>query len=416
MVMDPAKLPAVEELFAPRAAGQTGSVIDSSTSLLDSQTHDIVRLAMGSPAAELVPTAVFADLLGEVAARGASTYDYGPTEGDWSLRAALMRLLSDHGSPCDPSELLITTGGMQGLDLVFKLFVGSGDLVAVESPTYTNGTATISGYEGRMVAVPGDSDGMSISALAELADREGAHPKVIYTIPTFQNPRGTTLSLERRRELIDLAEEWGSLIVEDDPYSLLRFAGENLPSLRDLAQGRVRVISVHTFSKVLAPGLRVGWLLAEPQVIQRMINARQAMDTCTGTVQQELIALFLDQGHMEGHLGNVRREYRSRKEAMHDALARELDGIDARWTDPQGGFFIWLTFPDSVDAQDLFPIALRSGVAYIPGAAFSIDGRFRNALRLAFSAEPPERAREGIRRLRQAIDHVQTSSSPKEFS
>jgi 2-aminoadipate transaminase len=393
-------------LYASRVDGITGSVIDSSTSLLERQTHDIVRMAMGSPAPEAIPSATFGALLGDLAAEGASAFDYGPTEGDASLRRALTNFLAAQGTPVDPDELLVTSGGMQGLDLVCKLFVESGDLVAVESPTYTNGAATISGYEGRMVEIPGDEDGMDVEALADAADAEGEPPKLIYTIPTFQNPAGTTLSLERREHLIELASDWAAVVLEDDPYSLLRFEGDDLPTLRELGAGRVRVIGVRTFSKILAPGLRVGWLEAQPEIVARMIDARQGMDTCTAPPMQRLVARFLEGGHADRHLSTLRGEYHRRKVSLQRALHDELAGLDASWTDPHGGFFLWLTLPAEIDSEALFPVALEEGVAYIPGPAFSIGGRFTNALRLAFSAETPERPREGVRRLARAIDRL----------
>jgi 2-aminoadipate transaminase len=393
-------------LYAARVEGITGSVIDSSTSLLQRQAHDIVRMAMGSPAAEAIPSATFGALLADLAAGGPSAFDYGPTEGDRTLRGALIDFLATQGTPVDPDELLITSGGMQGLDLVCKLFVDAGDLVAVESPTYTNGAATISGYEGRLVEVPGDADGMDIDALAQVADHYGDPPKLIYTIPTFQNPAGTTLSLERREGLIELAEDWGAVVLEDDPYGLLRFEGEDLPTLRELGAGRVRVVGVRTFSKILAPGLRVGWVEAEPEIVARMIDARQAMDTCTAPPMQRLVARFLADGHADAHLATLRSEYRRRKIGLQHALHDELAGLDAAWTDPHGGFFLWLTLPPEINTEALFAVALEEGVAFIPGPAFSIGGRFSNALRLAFSAEPPDRAREGARRLGRAIDRL----------
>jgi 2-aminoadipate transaminase len=391
-------------LFAARAEGITGSVIDSSTSVLQQQTHDIVRMAMGSPAGEAIPTSVFGTLLAELAAEGPSVFDYGPTEGDPALRHALLDFLAAHGMPVAPDELLVTSGAMQGLDLVCKLFVDPGDLVAVESPTYTNGVATITGYEGRLVEIPGDADGMDVEALAWVAHDEGVPPKLVYTIPTFQNPAGTTLSLERRHRLIELAAEWGAVILEDDPYGLLRFEGHDLPTLRELGAGRVRVIGVRTFSKILAPGLRVGWLEAEPEIVARMIDARQSMDTCTAPPMQRLVARFLAGGHADAHLTTLRAEYRRRKIGLQQALQDELGRFGPRWTDPQGGFFLWLDLPTEIDTEALFPLALEEGVAYIPGPAFTIGGRFGSSLRLAFSAEAPARAREGVRRLARAID------------
>jgi 2-aminoadipate transaminase len=255
-----------------------------------------------------------------------------------------------------------------------------------------------------MIEVPCDAQGMDVDALEDLVAVGGVLPKLIYTIPTFQNPSGTTLSLARRKRLIELAERWGSLVLEDDPYGWLRFEGEDLPTLCALAAGRVPVIAVRTFSKILAPGLRVGWTIADPHVIARMVDARQAMDTCTNTLQQRLVAHFLAGGYLEDHLTALRAEYRRRKVAMQASLRAELAGLDARWTDPQGGFFLWLTLPAGVSTPALFTLALEQGVAFVPGPAFSIGGAFPTALRLAFSAEAPERAREGVRRLRTAID------------
>lgn len=394
--------------WAARAAGITGSVIDASTSIIQACENDVVRLAMGSPAADFVPVRLFEELLASAAHEGADAFDYGPTEGERALRAELLRCLAARGEAVDPDSLLVTSGGMQGLDLVCKLFVGAGDVVAVEAPTYTNGAATISGYEGRMFEVPCDRDGLDVDALEQLAAHHGT-PKLIYAIPTFQNPSGTTLSLARRERLVELAERWGSLLLEDDPYGWLRFAGEDLPTLRSLAAGRAPVIAVHTFSKILAPGLRVGWTIAEPDVIAKMVDARQAMDTCTNTLQQRLVARFLAGDHLEPHLAALRAEYGRRKGAMQASLREELDGLDVRWTDPEGGFFLWLTLPEHVGTTALFPLALEEGVAFVPGSAFSIAGAFPSALRLAFSAEAPERAREGIRRLRAAITRLEAA-------
>jgi 2-aminoadipate transaminase len=196
------------------------------------------------------------------------------------------------------------------------------------------------------------------------------------------------------------------VVLEDDPYGLLRFEGEDLPTLRELGAGRVRVIGVRTFSKILAPGLRVGWLEAQPEIVARMIDARQGMDTCTAPPMQRLVARFLAGGHADRHLSTLRGEYHRRKVGLQQALHDELAGLDVSWTDPHGGFFLWLTLPPEIDTEALFPLALEEGVAYIPGPAFSIGGRFTNALRLAFSAETPDRAREGVRRLARAIDRL----------
>lgn len=395
---------AARPLWAERVAGIPGSAIDSSTSLLQSQTHDIVRFAMGSPAPQAIPAQAFADAAAAVlSADQAAAFDYGPTEGERELRGELLRFLQGvHKRAPAEEELLITSGGMQGLDLTCKLFVDPGDLVAVESPTYTNGTAVITSYGGEVLEIPTDAEGMDVDRLEELG--RARPPKLIYVIPNFQNPSGTTLSLARRRRLLELAGEWGSVVLEDDPYRELRFGGEWLPSLQELAPEGVTVVGVHTFSKILAPGLRVGWVSADAEIVAKMVDAKQGLDTCTNVPMQRLVAEFMRRGLLDDHLVAIREIYRSRKLDMQRALEEHFADLGAEWTDPEGGFFLWLTLPEGIDTQELFPIALREGVAYIPGPAFSASGRFANALRVAFSATSGERTELGVARLRRSVE------------
>ncbi|MCW2756406.1 MAG: PLP-dependent aminotransferase family protein [Nocardioidaceae bacterium] len=392
--------------LAARTAGLVGSVIDSSTSLLSKQTHDIVRFAMGSPAPEAIPARILSEIgataLGPDAA---DAFDYGATEGDPPLRTALLEMLRGTSDETTEDRLTITAGGMQGLDLVCKLFVDPGDLVVVESPTYTNGSATALSYGAELLEVPVDDDGMDVDALAELVQATGRTPKAIYTVPTFQNPSGATLSLARRHQLLELNRSWGSVLIDDDPYGLLRFEGEPLPSLRELGDGDPLVFSVRTFSKIIAPGLRVGWVDTAPELQPLLINAKQAMDTCTNLPAQRLIAGFLTGGHLAQHLASTQAEYLRRKRAMQSALAEQLGDI-ARWTDPEGGFFLWVTLTNGVDTQELFEVALAEGVAFIPGPAFSPSGRFHDAFRVCFASTTPERIKEGVVRLRRAVDRV----------
>ncbi|GAA1551777.1 PLP-dependent aminotransferase family protein [Kribbella hippodromi] len=388
--------------YAARTTGLVGSVIDSSTSLLHKQTHDIVRFAMGSPAAEAVP----AQILSAIAAQELSrpdAYDYAATEGDPPLHAALLDMLRGTSDETTADRLTVTAGGMQGLDLFCKIFVDPGDLVVVESPTYTNGSATALSYGAELLEVSVDVDGMIVDDLPRLLN--GRTPKAIYTIPTFQNPSGATLSLERRHRLLELARSWGSMVIDDDPYGLLRFAGDPLPTLRELGAGDPLVFAVRTFSKIVAPGLRVGWVDADPELQRLLINAKQAMDTCTNLPAQRLLTGFLAGGHLEEHLVTQRAEYKRRKEAMHAALTEHFGDI-AHWTDPEGGFFLWVTLENGVDTEKLFEVALAEGVAFIPGPAFSPTGRFNDAFRLCFASTPPDRIHEGITRLRRATDKL----------
>ena len=390
--------------LASRADGLVGSVIDSSTSLLAAQTHDIVRFAMGAPAAEVIPTDEFRRLAGEVL--DDSSFTYGATEGEPGLLETIIELSSQTGRPTRPERIVVTSGGMQGLDIAFKLFVDPGDLVVVESPTYTNGSGTALSYGAEILEIPMDDDGMDIEALEAQVGELGRTPRLIYTIPNFQNPSGTTLSLERRKRLLELAHEWGSVILDDDPYGELRFAGQEVPSFAELSPEDPLVLSVRTFSKVLAPGLRVGWIDADPRLRDLVIAAKQAMDTCTNVPNQHVVERFIRQGGYQEHLEGLRTEYRRRKEAMDASIARHL-GDRVVTTDPQGGFFLWVTLQGEdarISTSRLFEIALAEGVAFIPGPALSPSGRFQDAFRLCFASSTPERTEEGLQRLARALD------------
>src|SRR5690625_855691 len=356
--------------FALRSDSLIGSVIDSSTALLASQTHDIVRFAMGAPSEDLIPVA---EIDAAYASSRAGRYDYGESEGEPRLREQILKLSAEAGAPTTDERILVTTGGMQGLDLAFKLFVDPGDVVALEAPTYTNGYAPALSNGADVLPVPVDEEGMVVEALPDLVAAKGRAPKVIYTIPNFQNPSGVTLSGRRRAALLDLAERWGAMIVDDDPYGTLRFAGTPEPSFLELAPGHPLVYAVRTFSKVIAPGLRTGWIEADPQVRGLALAAKQAMDTCTQVPAQHAVAQFLEEGHLQRHIARLLPLYAERKEAMRAELQRHF-GPAAHATDPEGGFFLWVTFGGDLghlDTEELFPRALAEGVAYIPGPAFT---------------------------------------------
>ncbi|MDN6202391.1 MAG: PLP-dependent aminotransferase family protein, partial [Micrococcaceae bacterium] len=281
-----------------------------------------------------------------------------------------------------------------------------GDLGIVESPTYTTGSATALSYGAELLEVPMDADGMDIDELERLVDAAGRTPKAIYTIPNFQNPSGTTLSVERRERLIGLARRWAAVIIDDDPYGLLRFAGEDLPGFRQLSDNDPLVFSVRTFSKILAPGLRVGWIDADPSLQQLIINAKQAMDTCTNVPAQHVVAEYLRRGILDEHLAFLRGEYHARRDAMQASLEKNLGGR-IRTTHPDGGFFLWVTLTGedaAVDTRRLFEIALAEGVAFIPGPALSAGGRFASAFRVCFASTGPERTDVGVQRLAAALD------------
>jgi 2-aminoadipate transaminase len=392
--------------LAARAALIPGSLIDSSMALLQRQTHDVVRFAMGSPGPDAIPTQEIERAMGAVFAReGSAAFDYGPTEGEQRLREALPAFLERNGQPAPCSDqFLITSGGMQGLDLACKLLLEPGDTAVVESPTYTNAIATIASYEAGVLEAPVDEHGLVVDALPELVRHHGAKPKLIYTIPNLQNPRGTTLTYERRVRLLELAEEWGASILEDDPYGLLHFDSQDaIPSLWSMAPPTVRVIAVHTFSKILAPGIRVGWVMADPDLVAKMIDAKQGMDTCTNVPLQLVVAELLERRELDGHIARLRPLYARRKSSMSEALGAVFAGDSVKWTDPSGGFYLWLEFGDGVDANQLFELALAQGVAFIPGSVFTVSGDLSHCLRLCFASTEEDRIRVGVERLAEAV-------------
>lgn len=389
--------------LARRASDLVGSIIDSSTSLLARQTHDIVRFAMGAPSDDLIPV----DLLDKYSGRTVpGKYAYGSSEGEPALVEQIVKLQAEHGITTAEERITVTTGGMQGLDLACKLFVDPGDLVIVEGPTYTNGNATALSYGADLLEAPLDEDGLVVDALPDLVAAAGRPPKAIYTIPNFQNPSGVTQSQQRRERLLELAARWGSVIIDDDPYGLLRFDHGAIPGFSQIDPGNPLVFSVRTFSKILAPGLRIGWVDSDPGLQSLLINAKQAMDTCTSVPTQQTVTDFLANGHLQPHLDRVIDLYRERRDAMHGALRRHFgDAVTA--TNPGGGFFLWVTFADpDVDTQTLFETALAEGVAYIPGSAFSVNDNFHDALRLCFATSTPERIDEGVARLKRAVDGI----------
>lgn len=390
-----------------------GSVIDASTALLAQQEHDIVRFAMGAPGEDLIPVAQLDEAFAQ-ASRG--RYDYGESEGEPALREQIARLSHAAGVDTDDERILVTSGGMQGLDLAFKIFVDPGDLVLVEAPTYTNGYATARSYGADVVAAPMDENGLAVEQLPELVDRLGRTPRIIYTIPNFQNPTGTTLSYERRQLLLELAERWNTVILDDDPYGRLRFAGSDQPGFANIAPRHPLVFQVRTFSKLIAPGLRTGWIDVDPRIRSLAVNAKQAMDTCSNVPTQHALTHYLASGHLDEHLARLTPVYRERKDAMRASLERHF-GDRVVSTDPEGGLFLWLSFAGAaagidaagIDTERLFPDALREGVAYIPGPAFTVDGSMRNALRLCFATSSPERIELGVARLARAVERAMQS-------
>lgn len=337
----------------------------------------------------------------------AAALQYGPTEGLPGTRRTIAAVMASEGMQVDPDEVLVTTGGQQVLDLVARTFVDPGDIVIAEGPTYPGAVPVFSACQADVRQVPLDADGLDPQRVEQMLDalaREGRRPKYLYTIPTFHNPAGTTTPLHRRRELLRIAAERDLLILEDNPYSMLRYEQEPVPTLRSLdTNGSVMYLG--TFSKVFAPGVRLGWIAADPAVLGRINMVKQAADLCSSTFMQMVVSHFFDEYDWRAYIARLVDTYRVRRDAMVEALDRYFPAR-ATWTVPHGGLFLWVTLPEAVDTQDLLARALARNVAFVPGAAAWLDGRTSSSMRLNFSAVDAPTITEGIQRLGGAIDDV----------
>ncbi|MCX5332359.1 PLP-dependent aminotransferase family protein [Streptomyces sp. NBC_00140] len=358
---------------------------------------EVVNFAGGLPAPELFDregvAAAFRHVLEEVPGQA---LQYSTTEGEPRLRELLARRMAVRGLATGAEELLVTTGSQQGLSLVAAALVDPGDTVLVEDPCYLAALQVFGLAGARVVAVPGDAQGPDVDALAELVVRE--RPKLFYTVPTFQNPSGRTMSAERRAGVAEVAGRYGVWIVEDDPYGELRFEGERLPWIASYPGAEDRTVLLGSFSKVMAPGLRLGWLRAPSELRRACVVAKQAADLHTPTVNQLAAARYLEERDLDAHVARVAAVYGERRDAMLAGLAGALPE-GASWNRPEGGMFLWARLPSDYDTTALLPQVVRHDVAYVPGAPFHAGQADRATLRLCFVTETPERIGEGLRRM-----------------
>jgi 2-aminoadipate transaminase len=367
---------------------------------------DVISLAGGLPDTSTFPADTFAAITAKIAREScASALQYGPTEGFDETKACIAEVMAEEGMRVDQDDMIVTTGGQQVIDLVAKTLVDPGDVVICEAPTYPGAVPTFSSYEADVVQIEMDGDGMRVDLLEETLerlDRDGRKPKFIYTVPTFQNPAGVTLSLPRRKRLVEIARERELLVLEDNPYGMLRYEGEPLPPLFAL-DGGVYVLYLGTFSKILSPGIRLGWLVAPSPVLAKVELGKQAADLCTSSFTQQFVDAYFREGRWRPYVHELCALYRARRDAMLDALA-EFFPPEAEWTRPGGGLFIWATLPDFIDTHDLLAKALREEqVAFVPGAAAYVDGRGGSSMRLNFSAVDADAIREGVRRIGKVV-------------
>lgn len=383
-----------------------GSFIDETIGIVARQTRDTVSFAVGSPSREALDLVGAEDIAASVIRReGASALGYTITEGEPELRAAVAADARRRGVRADAEEVLISAGALQGIDLLCRVYLRRGDVVVAESPAFANALSAFRNHGARVLEIPIDDEGLDVRHAARLLRREGIRPRMFFVVPNFQNPTGETLSERRREALCALAASCGAVVVEDDPYALLRYRGHDVTPVAALAV-KADVVSVGSFSKTFLPGLRVGWVIAPTDVVRRMAAAKQTMDSSTGTLAQRMALEFLRRGGGDVHVERLRALYREKQERARVALAREFAGTGVTWNDPEGGFYFWVRLPDGMDARALLDVALDEGVAFVPGAAFTTGTGHRDALRFSISAPTPDRIDEGVRRLRRAFDRM----------
>lgn len=367
----------------------------------------MISFAGGYPAGELFDV----DGLGASAQRAYQTptrcLQYGPTDGLVALKTQVMRLMAARGVSCPADQLVMTTGSQQGMDLLLRVLVNAGDVVVTEQPAYPATLQAFRLQQAKIVTVPVDHDGLDVERLSSLlAAGRVNRPKLVYTVPTFANPTCVTMSRERRIALLKLATEYKFLIVEDDPYGDLRFEGAPIPSImalaNDMAGARDWVVHFSSLSKIVAPGLRVGWTIAPAEIARRCVIAKQTVDLCSAPWTQAIAAEYLESGSMERHLPTITAAYREKKNALCHALRTELEGA-VEFNEPEGGMFVWARVPE-LDAAQLLKRAIEQKVIFVPGSAFFADKVDVASLRLSFAAPDVEAITEGVRRLKRAYE------------
>ncbi len=388
--------------LANRAERMTSSVIREL--LKFTMMPDVISFAGGLPAPEAFPVRDFQDACCWVLSHDAEqALQYGPTEGFAPLKDYLVDAMRRYELPAGRSNILFTNGSQQALDLIGRTFINKGDKVITGRPTYLGAIQAWNVYAPEYVTVPLDDDGMRVD---ELEKALGANPtaKFIYVLPNFHNPAGTTLPLERRYKLVELAAKHGAFIIEDDPYGELRFEGEDIIPI--CALHKENTVYLSTFSKTLAPSLRLGWIVAPQEVIAKLVQAKQGTDLHTSVLLQYLAYDICQRGLIRAHVRKIRPLYRERRDAMLAAMERHFpEGVT--WTRPQGGLFLWVRMPEPLDVDELLKIAVEEKVAFVPGYAFyPSDGNGHNCMRLNFSYSAPEIIEEGIGRLGRAIKRL----------
>ena len=386
------------DVFTPKYAGRAARMTQSEVRALFAVAArpDVISLAGGMPFVQALPGEEVLRVVEQVLRdRSWIALQYGAGSGQEGLKVRLVELMAEEGIQAEPAQLLITAGAQQALDLVAKLFIEPGDTIAVEAPSYVGALSAFSVYEPRYLQIPMDGDGIIVERLEE-ALRGDVRPKFLYVCPNFHNPAGVTISEERRRRLVEVCRAAELPIVEDDPYGMLRFEGEPLPSLRSLDPENV--IYLGTLSKIFCPGIRVGWALAPPDVLEKLVRFKEAADLCSSNFNMLIAEQWLSEPERwKSSLKGLVEVYESRRDTTLRALEEHFPET-ATWTHPQGGFYVWATVPGA-DMRALLPEAVERKVAYVPGTAFYPDGSGTESLRIAYCYPPDDAIEEGISRI-----------------
>jgi 2-aminoadipate transaminase len=382
------------DLYARRTSSMSASEVRALFAV--ASRPEVVSLAGGMPYVQALPTEQVLEVVEAVLMEKADVaLQYGGGQGSPVLRERLAMLMAEEDTIADPEDMVVTTGAQQALDLVGKVLIDPGDLIAIEAPAYVGALSAFNAYEPRYLQIELDDEGMLVERLEEALVR-GERPKFVYTVPNFHNPAGVTMSGRRREHLVSLCREAHIPIIEDNPYGLLRFEGAAEPTLRSMDPQNV--IYLGTVSKVFSPGVRVGWALAEPGVLQRLVLAKEAADLCGSNLNMLITERYLAGEAWRTNLARLVDTYRARRDVMLAALPERFPP-DATWTRPAGGFYVWVTLPPYLDAQALLAAAVERRVAYVPGTAFYPDGRGTDKMRLAFCYPAEDRIEEGVKRL-----------------
>jgi 2-aminoadipate transaminase len=397
-----------EQFFSEAAASMQESEIRR-MGRMAAQVPDLISFAPGHPDPETFPWEAFRDIAATLlTGADQNALQYVGTRGYRPLLESLEEVLTPRGIVSTVDERLVTTGSQQGLDLVGRVLLDPGDVVLVELPTYTGAIIAFANSQAELVGVPQDADGVNLTALDDTTARlraGGRRVKFLYVVPNFQNPTGLLIGLEKRRRLLEWAEARDVLLVEDDPYGALYFPDtttpeETRPIKADDRDGRVLYLG--SFSKTLAPGFRVGWVIGPPEVVAKIELAKQAADLCSGALDQRMVHRAITGGFLGARTDQLRAHYQRKHTVMREAIDHEIGGV-LRYATPRGGFFLWATLPAGLAAERLLTYAAREGVNYVAGRAFFVDGSGAETLRLCFSQPTADRLVEGVRRLARAI-------------